>query len=142
MTLMHKKQALLKRHLFGHRRAVKAFTLIELLIVLAIVALMLSLALPRYIRGVDSAKETLLRDNLRAVRVTIQNFYGDTGRYPESLDELVERRYLLALPVDPIVESSTQWQIVAPDSQFKGKVFDVRSGAEGVASDGRAYSAL
>ena len=77
------------------------FTLIELIVVMAIVALLATLALPRYFHSVDHSKETVLRENLRIVRETIDKFYGDTGRYPDSLEELVERKYLRTLPVDP-----------------------------------------
>ena len=67
----------------------RAFTLIELLVVLGIVALLLTLAVPRYFGKVDATKETVLRENLRTTRDVIGKFYGDTGRYPETLDELV-----------------------------------------------------
>lgn len=118
------------------------FTLVEMLIVLAITALLLTLALPRYLRSVEIAKETVLLDNLKTMRTTLQRFYGDTGRYPDSLDELVARRYLAALPVDPVTESTATWKIVAPDGELKGQVFDVKSGAEGVTHDGRPFGGL
>jgi len=78
------------------RRALRGFTLIELIVVMAIVSLLLTLALPRYFQSIDTSKETVLKENLRTVRETIDKFYGDTGRYPESLEELVERKYLRA----------------------------------------------
>jgi general secretion pathway protein G len=74
----------------------KGFTLIELLVVLGIVALMLTLAVPRYFPSVDKSKETILADNLRNVRQVIDQYYGDTGRYPDSLEQLVEKKYLRA----------------------------------------------
>ena len=119
-----------------------AFTLIELLVVLAIVALLLTLAVPRYFQSIDSSKETILVENLRITRETIDKFYGDTGRYPESLEELVERKYLRALPVDPITENSTTWQIIPPGDNGKGKVFNVKSGAPGNNRHGQAYAEL
>jgi general secretion pathway protein G len=118
------------------------FTLIELLIVLAIVALLLTLAVPRYFQGIDTAKETILADNLRTTRETIEKFYSDTGRYPESLNELVERKYLRALPVDPITESATTWVIVAPDDVAKGSVYSINSGAPGNNRDGKPFASL
>lgn len=118
------------------------FTLIELLVVLAIVSLLLTLVAPRYFRSLDMSKETILQENLHRVRETVDKFYGDHGRYPESLEELVERQYLRAMPFDPITDSAATWIIVAPRSNAKGKVFDIQSGAPGKASDGRAFQEL
>ena len=115
------------------------FTLIELLVVLAIVSTLLLLVTPRYFNKVDESKEAVLRDNLRATREVLDKFYGDNGRYPETLDELVEKRYLRALPQDPITESATTWQLVPVPEGYKGTVYDIRSGAPGTASDGRNY---
>lgn len=118
----------------------RGFTLIELLVVMAIVAVLATLVAPRYFNQVDASKEAVLRENLRAVRDVLDRFYGDTGRYPESLGELVERRYLRELPVDPMTESSQTWQLVRPPEGYKGEVFDLRSGATGQGRDGKAYA--
>jgi general secretion pathway protein G len=120
------------------RRA--GFTLIELLVVLAIVSTLALLVAPRYFQKVDASREVVLRENLRAMRDVIDKFYGDTGRYPESLDELVEKRYLRALPVDPVTESSSTWQIVPVPDGGEGAVYDIRSGAQGTGSDGKNYA--
>lgn len=109
----------------------RGFTLVELLVVLAIVALLLTLAVPRYFHSVDNARETVLLDNLATARATIDRFYGDTGRYPNSLDELVEKKYLRQVPFDPIANSSTAWILVPPADGSKGAVFDLRSSATG-----------
>jgi len=116
------------------------FTLIELLVVLAIVATLLTLALPRYFGKVESSKEAVLRENLRTTRDVIGKFYGDLGRYPDSLDELVERKYLAAAPVDPITESSTGWLIQGPPEGDRGSVYDLHSAAPGNALDGTPYA--
>lgn len=129
------------RH-FRRHLATRAFTLIELLVVLAIVALLLTLAMPRYFQSIDASKETVLIENLRTTRETIDKFYGDTGRYPESLDELVERKYLRALPVDPITESTRTWVIVPPEDADKGNVYNIKSGAPGNTRDGRTFADL
>lgn len=118
------------------------FTLIELLVVLAIIALLMSLTLPRYFHAIDAAKEKVLAENLRATRDAIDKFYGDTGRYPDSVDELVEKKYLRASPVDPETESTTTWIVVAPEQQFKGSVYSIRSGAPGSTLDGRPFGEL
>lgn len=116
------------------------FTLIELLVVLAIVSTLLLLVVPRYFNKVDESREAVLRDNLRTTRDVLDKFYGDTGRYPETLEELVEKRYLRGLPVDPITESTTTWQVIPVPDGYKGAVYDIRSGAEGIARDGNKYA--
>jgi general secretion pathway protein G len=121
----------------GRRRG---FTLIELLVVLGIIALLLTLAVPRYFPSVDKTKEVILADNLRNTRLTIDQYYDDTGRYPDSLDQLVEKKYLRAVPVDPITDSSATWVLVAPDDPAKGAVFNIRSGAPGNDRNGKPYA--
>lgn len=123
-----------------HRKnRTRGFTLIELLVVLAIVAVLLTLVSARYIKQIDASKEVVLRDNLRVTRDVIDKFYGDMGRYPDSLDELVEKKYLRALPIDPMTESAATWQLVDVPGGYKGRVFDIRSGAPGVGRDGKPY---
>ncbi|NRF69145.1 prepilin-type N-terminal cleavage/methylation domain-containing protein [Aquincola sp. S2] len=116
------------------------FTLIELLVVLAIVAVLLTLALPRYYGQLDAAKEAVLLDNLRTTRDVIGKFYGDTGRFPESLEELVAKRYLAGVPVDPITESATSWTIDPVPPGYKGAVYDVHSTAPGTGRNGVPYA--
>jgi general secretion pathway protein G len=118
------------------------FTLIELLIVLSIIALMLTVALPQYFHSIDASKEKILAENLRVARDAIDKFYGDLGRYPDSLDELVDKRYLRAPPFDPVTDSATTWHILPPDEQFPGKVYDLQSGAEGATLEGRPFNSL
>jgi len=121
----------------------QGFTLIELLVVLSIIALLLTLAVPRYFNSIDVAKEAVLRENLHLVRETIDKFYADKGRYPESLDELVSEKYLRALPYDPITGSSTTWLLIAPDSAgVGGRVYDLMSGADGATRDGQPFTEL
>jgi general secretion pathway protein G len=118
----------------------KGFTLIELLVVLGIIALLLTLAVPRYFPSVDKTKETILADNLRSTRAIIDQFYGDTGRFPDSLEQLVEKKYLRAVPIDPITEKSDSWVIVPPDDPGKGAMADIKSGAPGNDRSGKPYS--
>lgn len=118
----------------------RGFTVIELLVVLAAIALLLAVSVPRYVQHVDTAREVALKQNLRAMREAIDKFYADQARYPQALDELVSRRYLRAVPVDPITERSDSWVPVAPAGGATGAVFDVRSGAPGQARDGTAYA--
>ena len=120
----------------------RGFTLIELLVVLAIVAMLLTLTVPRYFHSIDQAKETILIDNLRTTRDVIDKFYADSGRYPETLDELVDKKYLRALPYDPVLESDQKWLLLAPADDKKGKIHDLKSTAPGQTRDGRPYAQL
>jgi general secretion pathway protein G len=122
------------------RKGPNAFTLIELIVVLAIIATLLTLVLPRYFSSIDRAKEAVLRENLYQVRDAIGKYYADKGKYPESLEALTIDKYLRKLPVDPITESTTTWLIVPPENIQKGGVYDIKSGAQGKALDGSAFS--
>lgn len=116
------------------------FTLIELLVVLAIVATLLALVTPRYWGQVDASKEVVLRENLRVTRDAIGKFYGDQGRFPEALDELVTARYLAAVPFDPFTESSNTWVILPVPDGFRGNVYDLHSGSDRSARNGTRYA--
>ena len=116
----------------------RGFTLIELLVVLAIMASLLTLVVPRYFQQTDRAQETVLKHNLVAVRDGIDKFFADTGRYPANLDELVSKKYLRELPLDPITGKRDSWIIVAPETG--SGVYDLKSGAEGTSNDGTLYS--
>lgn len=118
----------------------RGFTLIELLVVLGIVALLLTLAVPRFFPSVDKTKETILAENLRTTRAVIDQFYADTGRYPESLEQLVEKKYLPRLPYDPVLESDAAWLLVPPEDPGRGNVYDLHSSAEGKGRNGKPYS--
>ena len=116
------------------------FTLIELLVVLAIIALLLTIALPRYFGSLDRSKETVLREDLHQMRGAIDKYYGDRGKYPENLDALVSEKYLRSVPVDPITEKKDTWVVVPPQDPQKGGMYDVKSGAPGQASDGSTFA--
>ena len=116
------------------------FTLIELLVVMAIIAVLLTLAVPRYFGSLDRSKEAVLREDLYQLRDAIGKYYGDKGKYPESLETLAAEKYLRKIPVDPITESATTWVVVAPEDPQKGGVYDVKSGAQGKSSDGSVYT--
>jgi general secretion pathway protein G len=124
-------------------RALRAggFTLVELLIVLAIVATLLTIAVPRYWASLDRSKEAVLKENLYQMRDAIGKYYGDKGKYPETLEALASDRYLHKIPLDPITESATTWIPVPPPDPQKTGVSDVRSGAPGKALDGTDYAA-
>ena len=119
----------------------KGFTLIELLVVMAIIATLLSLALPRYRGGAERAKEVVLKENLATLRQVIDKYYGDTGKYPTDLGELVSRKYLRTVPMDPVTDRKDSWVVVPyPGHNGESVVYDVKSGAPGKARDGTPYS--
>jgi general secretion pathway protein G len=118
----------------------RGFTLIELLVVLAIIATLLTIALPRYFSSVEKSKEAVLRENLYVTRDAIGKYYSDKGKYPESLEALVTEKYLRGLPMDPVTESTATWVVLPPEDPKKGAVYDVKSGAPGKASDGTLFS--
>ncbi len=123
-------------------RRVFGFTLIELLVVLSIVALLLSIAAPRYFGSIDKSKDQALQENLRVVRISLDRFYADKGRWPKTLEELVEQHYLHAVPVDPVTESRSSWILLPPKNKEETGIADVKSGAPGASKNGRAYESL
>jgi general secretion pathway protein G len=115
------------------------FTLIELLVVMAIIGTLLTIAAPRYFHSVDKSREAVLHQNLQLTRQAIDKYFGDNGKYPDSLDDLVQKKYLRSLPYDPITESNQTWVIIAPANSDLGAVYDIKSGAAGVGLDGTEY---
>jgi len=115
------------------------FTLIELLVVLAVIASLLTIAVPRYLASVERSREAVLRQNLALLRNTLDKYYGDKGKYPAALDDLVTSRYLRRMPLDPITDSDSTWVGVPPPQADLGGVADVKSGATGIAIDGTPF---
>jgi len=107
---------------------------------MAIIAVLLTLAVPRYFGSLDRSKEAVLREDLFQLRDAIGKYYGYKGKYPESLEALTTEKYLRKVPVDPITESAATWVVVAPEDPQKGGVYDVKSGAQGKSSDGSSFS--
>ncbi len=121
------------------------FTLIELMVVMALIALLLTVVAPRFLSQIDRAREDVLRNNLKETRAAIDHYYTDTGRYPDTLKRLVDQRYLHALPVDPITGKTDAWILVAPSSALPGNpaptgIIDLHSSAPGHGRDGSAYA--
>ncbi len=122
--------------------AASGFTLIELIVVFAILAMLVSLAVPRYFAHLDRTKEATLKHDLNVMRDAIDKYYGDKGKYPDTLQDLEKDRYIRSIPVDPITESATSWVVVHPPAELnaKGEVYDVKSGAEGKGADDKPYA--
>jgi general secretion pathway protein G len=119
----------------------RAFTLVELLVVMAIVSTLLALVVPRYWGGVKRAAEATLKQNLALMRAAIDQHYADTGRYPDSLEDLVTRRYLRQVPLDPVTGARDTWDLTAPPPPGPGRVYDVRSGSQATGLDGSPFNA-
>ena len=122
----------------SHARGTRGFTLIEMLVVMTLIALLLTLAVPRYFSSLDNGRQTVQRQNLATMRDAIDKFYGDQGRYPDTLDELVAKRYLRSVPIDPVSETSN-WVVSAPVDPTQGAVYDVQAPArpEALATEGK-----
>lgn len=108
-----------------HAPGPQGFTLIELMVVMTLIALLLTLAIPRYFAAVENGRLNVQRQNVAAIRDAIDKFFGDQGRYPETLDDLVAKRYLRQLPVDPLSEAS-DWVVIAPQDATLGGVYDIQ----------------
>jgi len=108
-----------------HGAAGRGFTLIEMLVVMTLIALLLTLATPRYFSVLDNGRLNVQRQNVATIRDAIDKFYGDLGKYPDSLEDLVTRRYLRQVPIDPLTESAN-WVLVAPPDASQGAVYDVQ----------------
>ena len=121
----------------------KGYTLVELMIVVAIVGILVTLAIPTFQQSGMKAREAALKQNLFTMRAVIDQYYADRGHYPPSLDELVESKYIREIPVDPFTKSHTTWTAIYED-QTEGEeepagIFDVKSGSDQIALDGTPY---
>jgi general secretion pathway protein G len=110
--------------------------MIELLVTVAILGLLVSIAAPRYFGNMDKAKEDVLREDLYLLRDAIDKFYSDRNRYPNTLNELVTEHYLRKIPADPFTQSPNSWVPVPAGDPSQGVVMDVRSGAPNTGRDG------
>ncbi len=120
----------------------RGFTLVELLVVMAIIGLLLALVAPRYIGTLERSKETALKQDLAVMREAISNFHHDLNRYPENLDELVQKKYLRSIPVDPVTGRSDTWVSVPSADPANPGMSDIGSGAKGESSNGMPLQEL
>lgn len=126
-------------------RGERGWTLIELLVVLSLITILAGIAVANYRNAVVAAQEAVLKENLFRLRESIDQYYSDKGRYPASLDALVEDGYLRRIPEDPITRSATTWQAVPAEFDLTNPsvepgVFDVKSGSENLSLAGTPYN--
>jgi general secretion pathway protein G len=127
------------------KRSLRGFTLIELMVVMAIISVLLAIALPIYQKSITRAKESVLRNNLFTLRTMIDEYTIDKQKAPESLQDLVSEGYLRQIPRDPMTNSDQTWKLIMEDTPIGGStstpgIFDVRSGSDKTSLDGTAYA--
>ena len=129
----------------GLKRAQRGFTLIELMVVMAIISVLLAIAVPIYQKSITRAKESVLRNNLFTIRQMIDEYTLDNQKAPETLQDLVSEGYLRQVPQDPMTNSDQTWHLVMEDTPIGGSnstpgLFDVKSGSDKTGLDGTQYS--
>ena len=134
--MMHMDKPLLNR---------KGFTLIELMIVMSIIGILAAIAGPRYQTGIIRAREAVLQEDLYNFRSTIDQYNADLGKYPDSIQDLVDKKYLRDIPKDPFTGKNDTWVVVPPPtpedgSEPKGSVYDVHSGSNVIGQNGVPYN--
>src|SRR5690349_4917852 len=122
----------------------RGFTFVELMIVMAIIAVLLSVAIPIYTRSIIRAKESVLKNNLFTMRTVIDEYTYDKQKAPQALQDLVSDGYLREVPLDPMTGSSDSWKIIQEDAtntvnQSQPGIYDVRSGSDKVSLEGTPY---
>jgi general secretion pathway protein G len=123
----------------------RGFTFVELMVVITIIVILISMAIPIYNRSIIRAKESVLANNLFTLRTVIDQYSYDKGKAPQALQDLVTEGYLQKLPVDPMTGNNQSWKTVMEDasqsvSQSEPGIFDVHSGSDKTGLDGVAYS--
>ena len=127
------------------KRKSRGFSLIELMIVMAIIVILMSVAIPHYQKSIISSKETVLRNNLFTMRTVIDEYSYDKQKAPATLQDLVSGGYLRDVPRDPITGTNNSWKVIQEDSgqavnSTEPGIFDIRSGSDKISLDGTAYS--
>ena len=135
----------MKRELLRSRRSMRGFTLIELIIVIAIIGILAGVAIPQYRLHVIHAHEAALKQDLRTMRDAIDQYTQDKSKAPQALDDLVSAGYIRVIPTDPFTHQNNTWQVVQEDTlqaidQTQPGISDVHSGSNAISTEGTAYS--
>lgn len=125
----------------GHRLLTtdSGFTIIEIMIVLALIGILLAIAQPQFREYTVKAREAVLKENLFTFRDVIDQYYTDKGKYPAALQDLVDNKYIRNMPIDPFTRSSETW-VEIPSEEEEGGIYDVHSGSDLIALDGTPYN--
>jgi general secretion pathway protein G len=129
----------------GKRRGTRGFTFVEMMVVITIITILMSVAIPIYQRSIVRAKESVLRNNLQTLRTVIDNYTYDKQKAPQSLQDLVSEGYLQKLPIDPMIGNNQSWRTIMEDAaqsvnQSEPGIFDVKSTSDKIGLDGTPYS--
>jgi general secretion pathway protein G len=129
----------------GKRKCLRGFTFVEMMVVITIIVILISMAIPIYNRSITRANESVLLSNLSTLRYVIDNYTYDKQKAPQRLEDLVTEGYLRAIPMDPMTKSNQTWRTIMEDAsqsvnQSEPGIFDVKSGSDKIGLDGTAYS--
>jgi len=129
----------------GRRRGLRGFTFVELMVVITIITILMSMAIPIYNRSIIRAKESVLKSNLMTLRTVIDDYTYDKQKAPQQLQDLVTEGYLQKIPMDPMVGNNQSWRTIMEDAaqsvnQSEPGIFDVKSSSDKNGLDGTAYS--
>jgi general secretion pathway protein G len=133
-----RRKSELRRRQFG-------FTMVELMIVMAIVVILISIAIPQYQKSIVRARESVLKNNLFTLRQVIDEYTYDKQKAPQSLQDLLAAGYLREIPIDPITGTNETWHTIMEDAlqsvnQTEPGIFDVKSGSDKTGLDGTPYA--
>jgi general secretion pathway protein G len=143
--LTHNGEVAADRSVRSLRRSRRGFTFIELMVVLTIIVVLVTMAIPIYQKSIIRAKESVLKNNLFTLRTVIDNYTYDKQKAPQTLRDIVMEGYLRDVPMDPMTGSNQTWKTIMEDAtqsvnQSEPGIFDIRSGSDKISLDGTPYS--